>query len=415
MDAPRRILCITFDVIGPRIGGSAIRVLGLARGLAARGHSPTIATPRIESGHPDQPFPIQQFDIARPREMLALLLANADLAVLPLHGLTRLPFLRRARIPLVFDIYDPVLFELMETAPVEMGGHVQRLDELFRRGDFFICASERQRDFWLGALTTNGRINASVAADPELRALIDVVPFGIDPTPPPSPTSDRSFLNAAVPLLARGDKIIVWPGGMWDWTDPQIVMSAMRILAQRAPGIHLLLFAGRQPTDGHAETSAARKARALANECQLDGRSVHFIDDYVPYEERGRYLAEGDAAVSTHRTNLESRFAYRTRLLDCVWAGLPIVCTNGDVMAEMVARHGFGIVVPPEDAEALASAIERVCMDAEFAAPCRARVVESRHLFRWSDAVEPLARFCRQPRVTHVASAAKDARMLAES
>jgi hypothetical protein len=84
-------------------------------------------------------------------------------------------------------------------------------------------------------------------------------------------------------------------------------------------------------------------------------------------------------------------------------------------MADMVARHGLGIVVPPADAEALASAIERTCMDAEFAATCRARIAESRHLFRWSDAVEPLARFCRQPRVTHVVAPAKDAGMLASS
>ena len=414
-DGPRRILFITFDVIGPRIGGSAIRVLGLARALAARGHSPTVATPRMEDGHPDQPFPIRQFDIARPRETLASLLENADVAVLPLHGLARLPFLRRARIPVVFDIYDPVLFELMETAPGEMRGHIQHLNQLFRRGDFFICASERQRDYWLGALTANGRINASATADPELRDLIDVVPFGIDPSPPPSPTNDRSFLSAAVPPLTRAEKIIVWPGGMWDWTDPQIVMSAMRILVQRAPGIHLLFFAGRHPSEGHIETSAARKTRALADEFQLNGRSVHFIDDYVPHGERGRYLVECDAAVSTHRANVESRFAYRTRLLDCIWADLPIVCTEGDVMAEMVARHGLGIVVPAGDAEAIAVAIERISNDCDFAATCRARIVDSRRSFDWNDAVEPLARFCAQPRVTHVAEGSKDAGMLAES
>jgi glycosyltransferase involved in cell wall biosynthesis len=405
---------ITFDVIGPRIGGSAIRVLGLARALATKGDAPTIAAPRVEAGHHEQPFPIRKFDLARPREMLTTLLENADVAVLPLHGLARLPFLRRARIPLVFDIYDPVLFELMETAPGEMRGHVHLLKQLFRRGDFFICSSERQRAFWLDALVANGRINAPDAADPELRALIDVVPFGIEPTPPPAPTNDRSFLNAIVPSLGR-EKIIVWPGGMWDWTDPQIVLSAMRILGRSAAGIHLLFFAGTHPTEGHIETSALKETRALAKEFQLHGHSVHFIDDYVPYGERSRYLVECDAAVSTHRANLESHFAYRTRLLDCIWAGLPIVCTEGDVMADMVARNGFGIVVPPGDAEVLAAAIERISTDGDFAEICRVRIIESRHLFDWNDAVKPLARFCDQPRVTHLAAPAQDARLLAES
>jgi glycosyltransferase involved in cell wall biosynthesis len=421
--AARRILLITFDVIGPRISGSAIRVLGLARALADAGHLPTLAAPRVAKDLPDQPFPIRSFDNARPRQALEPLLEAAAVAVLPLHALARLPFLRNASIPLVFDIYDPVLFELMEIDPDAAAGnttettrsHVQLLKQVLRRGDFFICASERQRDFWLGALLANGRIPTSATPDPKRRHLIDVVQFGIDQTSPPPVTADRPNLTIAIPALAGAERIVVWPGGIWDWTDPQIAMKAMRILARRSPGIHLVLFAGPHPTEGHIETSAAKKARALANENELSDRSVHFIDDYIPYGERGRYLAECDAAVSTHRANLESRFAYRTRLLDCVWASLPIVCTEGDVMAEMVARLGFGIVVPAGDAEALAAAIARISTDEEFAANCRARIAECRHLFDWNDAVKPLVRFCDQPRVTHVAAPARDALMLAES
>jgi glycosyltransferase involved in cell wall biosynthesis len=421
--AARQILLITFDVIGPRIGGSAIRVLGLARALADAGHRPTIAAARLEDGSPAQPFPLRPFDSASPRKALEPLLETAACAVLPLHALARLPLLRKAGIPLVFDIYDPILFELMETAPDaaaenhagKLRNHVQLLNRVLRRGDFFICASERQRDFWLGALVTNGRITASAAADPGRRDLIDVVPFGIDPTPAPLAPAGRLSLTAAIPALAGAERIIIWPGGLWDWTDAEVLMKAMRILAQGSPGIHLVLFAGKHPGDGHIETAAAKKTRALAHEFQLDGRSVHFIDDYVPYAERGRYLAGCDAAVSTHRANLESRFAYRTRLLDCVWAGLPIVCTEGDVMSEMVARHGFGMVVPAGDAEALAGAIERILTDRDFAAACRAHIFENRRLFDWNDAIKPLVRFCAQPRVAHVAAPARDACMLAES
>jgi glycosyltransferase involved in cell wall biosynthesis len=421
--AARRILLITFDVIGPRIGGSAIRVLGLARALADAGHQPTIAAARVEEGHPDQPFPIRPFDSTNPRSALQPLLKAAAAAVLPLHALVRLPFLRNASIPLVFDIYDPVLLELMETAPdaaaesatEEMRSHVRLLNQVLRRGDFFICASERQRDFWLGGLAANERIRVSTTADPELRDLIDVVPFGIDPTPIRPAPAGRLSLTAAIPALAGAERIVVWPGGIWDWTDSQIVLKAMRVLAKSSPGIHLVFFAGRHPSYGHVETSAAKETRARANEFQLCGRSVHFIDDYVAYAERGRYLAECDAAVSTHRSNLESRFAYRTRVLDCVWAGLPIVCTEGDVMAEMVAQHGFGIVVPPENAEALARALERISNDENFAASCRARIVAHRRLFDWNDAVAPLVRFCAQPRVTHGAAPVEDARVLAKS
>jgi len=421
--AARRILLITFDVIGPRIGGSAIRVLGLAHALADAGHLPTIAAARVEEGYSEQPFPILPFDEARPRKAVGPLLETAECTVLPFSALARLPFLLNATIPQVFDISDPVLFELMETASdagekiraEQLQSHVQLFNQVLRRGDFFICASERQRDFWSGALVANGRIPASSRADSELRNLIDVVPFGIDPTPIAAGVAGRPNLTAAIPALAGAEKVIVWPGGMWDWTDPQIVVNAMRVLAQTSPGIHLVFFAGTHPTQGHVETSAARETRALAAEFQLSGRSVHFVDNYVPYDERGRYLAECDAAVSTHRENLESHFAYRTRLLDCIWAGLPVVCTEGDVMAEMVAQDGFGMVISPGDEAALAQAIQRICTDSEFATSCRFRIVESRDSFQWNDGAEPLVRFCRQPRMTHKAAPIKDAFVLASS
>src|SRR3977135_346374 len=153
-----------------------------------------------------------------------------------------------------------------ESATEEMRSHVRLLNQVLRRGDFFICASERQRDFWLGGLAANKRIPVSTAAGSELRDLIDVVPFGIDPTPIRPAPAGRLSLSAAIPALARAERIVVWPGGIWDWTDTPIVMQAMRILAQRSPGILLVLFAGRHPTEGHVETLAAKKTRSLANE-----------------------------------------------------------------------------------------------------------------------------------------------------
>ena len=55
--------------------------------------------------------------------------------------------------------------------------------------------------------------------------------------------------------------------------------------------------------------------------------------------------------------HLETRFSFRTRMLDYLWATLPIVCTRGDHFAELVEREGLGLTVPYGDPEALAAAI----------------------------------------------------------
>ena len=47
-------------------------------------------------------------------------------------------------------------------------------------GHHFLCASEKQRDLWLGAMMAERLIAPDVYdRDPSLRSLLDVVPFGV--------------------------------------------------------------------------------------------------------------------------------------------------------------------------------------------------------------------------------------------
>jgi len=122
-----------------------------------------------------------------------------------------------------------------------------------------------------------------------------------------------------------------------------------------------------------------------------------FFNDWVPYAERARYLAEADLGVSTHHEHLETHFSFRTRMLDYVWARLPIVCTEGDVFARLVQREGLGATVPPGDPAALAAAIERLLDDDAALASARAALGRVGRDMHWSRVVAPLARFLEAP------------------
>ena len=43
--------------------------------------------------------------------------------------------------------------------------------------------------------------------------------------------------------------------------------------------------------------------------------------------------------MSTHQPHLETEFSYRTRVVDYLWCGLPVVTTEGDALADLVARQ----------------------------------------------------------------------------
>jgi hypothetical protein len=136
----------------------------------------------------------------------------------------------------------------------------------------------------------------------------------------------------------------------------------------------------------------------LARHLDLHNRCIFFNEKgYVPYGERANYLLESDFGVSTHRHGVEARLASRTRFLDYMWAGLPILCTEGDSLAEMVSREGLGITVPDGDPEGLAEAILHLASNPGEVQRMRDRLEQVRERFVWSRVLGPLKEFCRNP------------------
>ena len=162
-----------------------MRFLEIGRALSSVARV-TLAMPG-EPGVRDARVTIAGFDPAHPSS-LRRLAEDADVIFVQGFALALYPFLAALMVPIVVDLYCPFTIEHLEQtrgraaagdAAVndEAAGFLGVLNAQIDQGDFFICASEVQRDFWIGALHSRGRINPrTYAADPTLRRLIDVVP-----------------------------------------------------------------------------------------------------------------------------------------------------------------------------------------------------------------------------------------------
>ena len=194
-----------------------------------------------------------------------------------------------------------------------------------------------------------------------MRTLIDVVPFGIDPEPPtPGPA-----MRGVVPGIGESDRILLWPGGIWNSFDPLTVIRAVKELSDQRAELRLFFLGVRHPSPvpGLPHAAMAEEAVALARELGLLDRVVFFNFGWVPYAERGRYLLEADIAVSAHFDDVETRFSFRTRLLDCLWAGLPVVTTRGDSLGDAVVAGGAGRSVEFEAVQAWVDVLETMLDD----------------------------------------------------
>jgi glycosyltransferase involved in cell wall biosynthesis len=384
----RRVLVVAQDRLGDGLGGTSIRALEVARQLAERfevtlagvGSPPArLAGVPCVGYHPNEPSALR-----RPlREAEAVL-------CLPAWPLV-MDRLRRSDARLVFDLYVPQTVETIAGFP---GGRAvlrrlfaeyatDRLVDALRHGHQFVCASEKQRDLWLGAMLAERLITPErYDHDPSLRSLVDVVPFGVPPDPPRPDGGPGVY---SIEGIEPGDEVVIWNGGLWPWLDPFTAIRAVARLCRDRPRLRLL-FMGAAPQVPARRT--AEQARELARGLGLLDRTVFFNDGWVPYDERGAWLLGAQCAVSTHGDDVETRFAFRTRLLDCFWARLPVVCTAGDELAEKVERQGLGAVVPPGDEVAVADALDRVLRQGRehFRQPLDQAASE----LAWPSAVSPL-------------------------
>jgi glycosyltransferase involved in cell wall biosynthesis len=336
------VVVVTPDAVGERMAGPGIRATHLARELGK--HFPTTL---------------------RTGKSAYATLRDADVLIgQPVRGF----FKRRPGQRIVYDLFDPQVLELRElygNAPsprqrIHLAAEWFRLTFALRHADLLMCAAPKQREFYQ-QLQSNDT--------PWIE-----VPFGIDP-------------EETVACPKPQDNLVVWGGGVWEWLDPALAVEA--VLQLNREGLRCrLLFMGRARPNPHA---VDRRRESRFDELLRRGNG--FVDanaGWVPYRERLSWLRAGKIAIMLHRPTAEAETSIRTRLFDAIAAGVPVVATERGFAAELVAREGLGIVVPPSDREAVARAIRRLLTDDAFHMQCVDNLVRIRPRFAWEVVTRPL-------------------------
>lgn len=394
-----RLLMISNDVIGTRMAGPGIRCWELARVLSSV-CDVTLASPdTADCRHPN----VRTVAAAADSPDLRPYIDDADVVLLDAWLLERIGGLPPHQI-VIADMYDPFVLENLElfreeplVARTAQVNHNRRIvEKLLCRADFAICANERQRDFWLGQLTMLGRVNPQTYDDDRsLKRLIALVPFGLPSEPP---RADGPFARGLRDGVGPDSRILLWGGGLWDWLDPLTLVRAMPHILAKHPEARLVFPGTRHPNQVVPDMRMRSDAVALADSMGLRDRHVIF-GDWVPYSERARYLLESDIGVSLHFDHVETRMAFRTRILDYIWAGLPMVVSQGDVMSDWVREWQLGEVVPFEDPPAVAEAVCTLLDFQDLRARFAPAFLRAAAALQWEQVAKPLVEFCAQPRM----------------
>ncbi len=200
----------------------------------------------------------------------------------------------------IYDLYAPWLIEalplaahLPRTRGLDTIDRLTRLEQTVALmcGDAFICASDRQRDLWLGAMLAVGRIDdRAYRHDPSLQSLVDCRAVRDRPGAAPG---GEPVMRGVVPGIGRDDRVVLWGGGVWNWFDPLTVIRAVHRLSHEQPDVRLFFLGLRHPNPAVPEMAMTQRAVDLARDIGARDRTVFFNFGWVPFEQRGAVLPRG--------------------------------------------------------------------------------------------------------------------------
>ena len=357
-----RVLIITSERLGAQTAGPGLRAAGLATGLAAHGHEAIL----FAAAGSTAPATIA----LAPTGDLSAAVRSVDTVIIPASLLHRYPEALAAT-RLCVDFAGPYPLEARASGlpPREVLAAERSAAAAMAQADVVLCSQPRQIAYARGLLLAH-EPNAVLAADRFI-----VVPFG-NPAGA-GPFESRPF---------DGGLRLVWPGGLWDWLDPIVLLDALG----GAPAGTTVEFWGIQSPDPSAP-------RMQLSERVRQGVAARGFDnivrlvDWVPADEFDRRLATFDLAVTFDDAGEEPRHAFRTRLLHALGVGVPTLATAGEYVADLAQAREAGWTVPPGDAAAIAELLHALATDPLRIARARNAARNLADEFSYPELVAPLA------------------------
>ncbi len=282
-------------------------------------------------------------------------------------------------LPTVLDYVGPGLLEEFVRAgrvPVSLL-HLQL--ESFWAGDYFITTTQRERYYLLGLLAASRRLSVGDFSrdDPLIRVVRMVPPPDAAPTQPLIPRVD----HALVVLVA---------GAFLPWYDYGRLERTIQDL--EAESDLRFLVVGGNPRDQEGTDAILNRLRPLEEKGRLQ------LHGLVPFEARGGLYASADVGLLVPPASVEDELSARTRTVDYLWAGLPILTPGRDEYSEIALAAGTAFRYDESD---LADVLRGLARDRQRVGTARARIPSLlAGPFNLKTAIEPIRAFLDSPQVT---------------
>jgi glycosyltransferase involved in cell wall biosynthesis len=373
-----------------------IRFWEMAKVLAKKGHKITIAEKPRE--HEETIYSIKF--IGWKKVLSSSLFGSYDVAIIPLWTTEKDVLEKVKNIPVVVDAYAPIVLE-QASIYANRSPNAREVSDftnyvltssnvLLSMADFVMCAGNRQKQYYSGIMSALGRINPLSYNE----NLVGSVPSGI---PSKKPIHKKDIFKR---IVGKNKKIVLWPSSIFPWFDAETAIKAIKIVSKKEKNVVLVFLGATGSSEGSLGYEGAENAKKVADKEGILDKNVFFIDR-IPYEEMESAYLESEIALITYPHGFETEFALRTRTIHCMWAGLPVICSEGDELAETIKKEEAGLVVKAKEPKLLARSILELLSNSRLRSEIakKGQMYSSKN-FRWENVCSPLEKFCRKPEIS---------------
>lgn len=266
------------------------------------------------------------------------------------------------------------------------------LRQILHTGDAFSVCGQPQKHALVGELAMAGRLSRHNFGYEFVRVVL--------PGSPPLP-EQQTMEKYSRPLLNRFDVsekdfVVLWCGGYNTWTDVDTLFAGLEWAMAQDPTVRYVSV-GDKTYDAQDDVYA----RFLKMIAGSPYRERFHMMGWRPWTEISSYYRESDVGLNIDALHYETIYGTRTRLMEMIVAGLPVITSLGTELSYLLEDRGAALTFEVGDWQGLGQRILTLVQDPRRRRKLAQSAVNSaRTEFSFYNTTAPLREWVRRPRLS---------------
>ncbi|MDQ3249987.1 MAG: glycosyltransferase family 4 protein [Chloroflexota bacterium] len=279
----------------------------------------------------------------------------------------------RTNSPLWMDVYGDML-TIMQAANYRAGSDrglptsIAFMRQVLQRGDAFSVCGKPQQHALVGELAMAGRLNRHTFGFEFAHVVLPGSPPSLER--PDFRATARTLLNQQG--IQTDDFVVLWCGGYNTWTDVDTLFRALVWAMSQDRRIHYVSVG--------ANTYAAPDnvyTRLLGLIEGTQQRSRFHMLGWRPWSEMKGYYQDSDVGINIDALHYETIYGTRTRLVEMIAAGLPVVTSTGAELSYLLQEGGAALTFAVGDWQGLGQHLVKLAQNR----PLRDRLAQTAYSY----------------------------------